>query len=243
MMKNSIINTPDQHGFILNGTEALYICHLPMFNMKNHMYQITLEVTISPEAKAAYLQDKQANPGNYYVLGNLQTDLFTIPDVMLGKTKNFQADIFRNMPADPNKDTPLIHNVTTSIKRVVYARHFDYAISYPDDLTYILFGNEKEAFLDHYLTAEEDFLNIIAVTKVPDWLPIDQLAISANVSFIGIPATPMPENPPLAPDTYKVSFQGQEAMYELETGEDIFFDTEIVNMPAEQTAMKGFYVY
>lgn len=242
-MKNSIINTPDQHGFILNGTTALYVCHLPMFNMKNHMYQVTLEITISPEAKAAYLQDRQENPGNYYVLGNLQTDLFTIPDVMLGKRKNFQADIFRGMPADPNKDKPLIHNVTTTITRIVYARHFDYSIPYPDDMTYIIFGNEQEAFMDHYLTAEEDFLNIMTLSKVPDWLPVDQLGISANVAFIGIPATPMPEDPPLAAGTYKVSFQGQEDIFELEVGDDIFFDTEIVNMPAEQTAMKGFYVY
>lgn len=242
-MKNSIINTPDQHGFILNGTETLYICHLPMFNMENHMYQATLEITISPEAKAAYLKDRQENPGNYYVLGNIQTDLFTIPDIMLGKTQNFQADIFRNMPADPNKDQPLIHNITTTITRIVYARHFDYSIPYPDDLTYIIFGNEKEAFIDHYLTEEQDFLNIMALDKVPDWLPLDQLAISANVGFIGLPSTPMPETPPLSPGSYKVTFQGQDDLYELHVGEDIFFDTEIVNMAAEQTVMKGFYVY
>ena len=241
-MKNAIINTPDQHGFILNGTEALYICHLPMFNMKNHMYQVTLEVTLSPEARAAYLKDRQANPGDYYVLGNLQTDLFTIPDVILGKTKNFQADIFRGMPADPNKDKPLIHNVTTTIKRIVYARHFDYTIPYPDDMTYIVFGNEKEAFIDHYLTEEDDFLHIMSLYKVPDWLSVDQLAISAHVGFIGLPSTPMPENPPLAMGSYKVAFQGLDQVYELQVGDDIFFDTEIVNMPAEQTAMKGFYV-
>lgn len=242
-MRNSIIDTPDQHGFILNGTDTLYACHLPMFNLKNHMYQATLEITISPDAKSAYLKDRQENPGNFYVLGNLQTDLFTIPDVMLGKAKNFQADIFRGMPADPNQDKALIHNVTTTIRRVIYARHFDYTIPYPDDMSYIIFGNSKEAFIDHYLTAEEDFLNIVALSEVPGWLPADQLAISTNVGFIGIPATPVPENPPLSAGMYKVTFQGLEDIYDLQVGEDIFFDTEIVNMPAEHTAMKGFYVY
>lgn len=240
-MKNPIINTPDQHGFILNGTEALYICHLPMFNMPNHMYQVTLEITIPPDARAQYLADRNENPGNFYVLGNLLTDLFTIPDVMLGKTKTFQADIFRGMPADPNTDKPLIHNVQTTITRVVYARHFDYSIPYPDDMTYIIFGNAKEAFIDHYLTMEEDFLNIMALSEVPTWLPADQLAISANVGFTGMSSTPMPENPPLSAGSYQVTFQGQEEVYELQVGDNIFFDTEIVNMPAEATAMKGFY--
>ncbi len=242
-MKNPIQNTPDQHGFILNGTETLYVCHLPMFNMPNHMYQVTLEITIPADALAQYLADRQANPGNFYVLGNLQTDLFTIPDVMLGKIKNFQADIFRGMPQDPNTDIPLIHNVQTTITRIVYARHFDYSIPYPEEMTYIIFGNEKEAFLDHYLTKEEDFLNILSLSQVPAWLPVDQLAISANAGFIGIPGTPMPENPPLSAGTHKVTFQGQQQVYELQVGDNIFFDTEIVNVPMEEHAMKGFYTY
>jgi hypothetical protein len=207
------------------------------------MYQITLEIMIPADARALYLDDRKAHPDQFYVLGNLQTDLFTIPDVMLGKLKTFQADIFRGMPQDPNVDKPLIHNVQTTISWIVYARHFDYSIPYPEEMTYIIFGNEKEAFIDHYLTEEEDFLNILSLSKVPTWLPLDQLTISANVGFIGMPGTPMPENPPLSAGTYKVSFQGQEPVYELQVGDNIFFDAEIVNVPAEQHAMKGFYAY
>jgi len=240
-MKNPIINTPDQHGFILNGTDALYICHLPMFNMPNHMYQVTLEVTIPPAAKQAYLQDRNANPGNFYVLGNLNTDLFTIPDVMLGKVTSFQANIFRGMPNDPNTDPPLIGNVQTTISRIVYARHFDYSIPYPEEMTYIIFGNEKEAFIDHYLTREEDFQNILTLSEVPDWLPVDQLAISANAGLLGMPSTPTPANPPLSTQSYKVTFQGLPQTYELKVGSNIYFDTEILNMPADQPVLKGFY--
>jgi hypothetical protein len=231
-MTDSIINTPDQHGFIMAGTTKLYICHLPMFNMQNHMYQVTLEVTIPKEAFDTYLADKEAHPEAVYVLGNLQTDLFTIPDVILDKTTLFMADIFRGVPEDPNTETPLIHNIETRITRVVYARHFDYGITYPDDLTYVVFGNEREAFIDHYLTSDKDFLNIISLAKVPSWLPIDLLEISSNVGFIDYKSTPMPTSSPLVEKTYDVTFQGQNELFELEVGKQLFFDTEIVNMSA-----------
>lgn len=227
------MNTPDQHGFIMAGTEVIYICHLPMFNMQNHMYQITLQVQLPEAAKQAYLKDKLENPDTFYVLGNLQTDLFTIPEVMLGQTTHFKADIFRGMPDDPNEDTPLIHNIDTVIERVVYGRHFDYSITYPEPLTYILFGNEKEAFLDHYLTREEDFMDLIQLKQVPEWLPADLRGISSNLGFIGLSDTPVPSQSPLQPGVYKVTFQGQDTLYPIETANSFFFDTEIINMPAE----------
>lgn len=241
MTSNSIANTPDQHGFIMAGTSTVYICHLPMFNMQNHMYQVTLQVQIPPDALSVYLKDKETHPDTFYVLGNLQTDLFTIPDIMLGKTTSFKADIFRGMPDDPNKDTPLIHDIETIIERIVYARHFDYSIPYPEPLTYIIFGNGQETFLDHYLTREEDFMNLIELNKVPDWLPPDLLAISSNLGFTGYPGTTVPENCPLNPGTYTVTFQGQEESYPVEVGKSFFFDTEIINMPAEQPMYKVSY--
>lgn len=235
-MANSIIaNTPDQHGFIMVGTNILYICHLPMFNMQNHMYQITLEVTIPDYAKSQYLKDKILNPESFYVLGNIQGDLFTIPDLMLGKTQNFVSDIFRGMPEDPNKDEPLIHNVPTLVKRVVYARHFDFGITYPSDLTYVVFGNSQEAFLDHYMAKEEDFMNLVELTEVPNWLPADQLAISSNLGFVNYNNTPTPTRSPLmTAGTYEVNFQGQSESYALQVGKSFYFDTAILNMPLMQ---------
>jgi hypothetical protein len=234
-MANSIIaNTPDQHGFIMAGTNILYICHLPMFSTQNHMYQITLEVAIPDYAKSQYLKDKILNPASFYVLGNIQGDLFTIPDLMLGKRQSFVADIFRGMPEDPNKDEALIHNVPTLVKRVVYARHFDFGITYPSDLSYVVFGNSQEAFLDHYMTKEEDFMNLVELTEVPNWLPADQLAISSNLGFVNYSNVPTPLKTPLMQGTYEVNFQGQPESYALQVGKSFYFDTAILNMPLIQ---------
>lgn len=231
MDNTSIVNKPDQHGFIMAGTARLYICHLPMFNMQDHMYQVTLEVQIPDDAMRIYLEDKKNYPDQFYVLGNVQTDLFTIPDIMLGKTTSFIADIFRGMPDDPNKDTPLIHNVETRIERIVYARHFDYGIPYPSLLTYTIFGNEQEAFLDHYLTKETDFMNLVELASVPEWLPIDLLKTGSNAGFIGYSNQLVPPACPIPAGVYQVNFQGQDQVYDLRVGNSFYFDTDILNMP------------
>lgn len=229
-MNNSIDNVPDQHGFVLMGSNHLYIDHLPMFFMQDHMYQMIVEIAIPKAAKQQYLEDQKQHPESFYILGNLQTDLFTLPSVAIGETTSFQADIFRGLPEDPNKDTPLIHDISTEINRIIRLRHFDFNQPYPKNLTYVLFGDEEQAFLSHYLTREPDFMQDLQLKNIPDWLQSEQLKMGVDINFIGITDTPTPCQSPIPEPLYKVMYQGQEdTAFEVEISRNIFFSTAVPN--------------
>ena len=225
---NAIDNTPDQHGFVLFGSKVLYLDHLPMFFMENHMYHVILEVHLPEDVRQQYLDDQKSHPDSFYILGNLASDKFTIPSVAIGEIIAFQADIFRGLPSDPNTDPPLIHNVRTE-KRIIRKRHFDYNIDYPANLTYVLFGNEEEAFLSHYLSKQPDFMDVAALNGVPDWLQLEQLKMGVDVNFSGLESTPPPCSPPLSPITYEVSYEGQDDHFPVTIARDIFFSTAVPN--------------
>jgi hypothetical protein len=229
-MEHSINNNPDQHGFVLMGSNKLYLDHLPMFFMQNHMYHLVLEVTIPEEAKKAYLADQEKHPDSFYILGNLQNDMFTLPAVAIGETTSFQADIFRGLPEDPNEDTPLIHNITTEIKQLIRLRHFDYNQPFPENLTYVLFGNEKEAFLSHYLTKQPDFMHVVQLKESPEWLQIQQLKMGIDINFTGMQDTPVYCSSPIKTGSYKVMYQGQsDTSFVVKVSRSIFFSTDVPN--------------
>ncbi len=229
-MKNSINNTPDQHGFVLMGTDQLYIDHLPMFYMQNHMYQLIAEITIPETARQQYSKDQEAHPESFYILGNLENDKFTLPSVAIGETTTFQADIFRGLPEDPNKDTPLIHNITVKFKQLIRIRHFDFNQKYPENLTYVLFGNENEAFLSHYLTKQPDFMQDIQLKSPPLWLQSEQLKMGVDINFIGLSDTKDANQSPLTATSYNVMYEGQtDTSFDIHIYRNIFFSDKIPN--------------
>ena len=61
-MSNVAQENPDSHGFIIMGTGNLFLCHLPMFFMPNHSYQVILEVQLAKIDKNTYLTTRNQNP-------------------------------------------------------------------------------------------------------------------------------------------------------------------------------------
>ena len=201
-------NTPDQHGFVMMGRDTLFLDHLPMFSMENHRYQMILQASIPSEAMTAYLQASQANPDQPMILGNLSSDLFTLPQVVTGEVTSFQADIFVGLPENPDTDKPLVHDVTVSITRVVYVRHYSDLFPYPNSLTYVLFGRGREAFLSHYQSNQPDFQHIVELAEVPTWLQPASLEMGILVNFPGMSGGGYPTNP-LTGTSYEVQYYGE----------------------------------
>ncbi|MGH2852814.1 MAG: hypothetical protein ACRDLF_01290 [Solirubrobacteraceae bacterium] len=227
---NPIANTPDQHGFVMAGLQTVFLDHLAMFAMQNHMYQAILEVSLPPYAMSAYVADRRANPGQVYILGNSQSDLFTMPQVQTRQVAAFAADVFRGVPQEPNTDTPLIHNVTVTIDRVVYFRHFDYTDAYPPYLAYVLYGAGTEAHLSHRMTKEPDFQQVVDLAELPAWLPPLQLRSPVAIDFPALPYTgKTPCANPLAAPAYEVLYAGQPQRYPVRIGTSFYFDTASLN--------------
>lgn len=227
------LDTPDQHGFIMAGTQTLFLHHLAMFNMEDHRYQLLIQASIPAYAMQQYVADRATQPPDTpYVLGNLQTDLMTIPQIADGQLRSFSADIFRGAPNDPNTDPPLIHNVQTTIERIVYFRRFDFTFAYPPYLTYILFGAGTEAHLVHYESKQPDFDQVLDLASVPSWLDSEHLSSGVTINFTALPQQFYKQNPLTLPSyTVQVGGLGEQTV---DIGTTYWFDTESINMPMPQ---------
>lgn len=224
-----IIDTNTQHGIFMLGTTTLYLCHMPGFTMENHHYQLTLQVHLDSESMRIYLADKANYPNEVYNLINLETDQYTVPDLVTGNVKSYAAEIYRgyaNAPGNTGEPGPVIvSNATVTVDRVVYFRPFNQNIPRPTNLTYILFGDGQEAHLDHYLATDPDFVHLLTLPSVPTWLSTTQLQSGVSITFAQ-GSTPFGCTPPLQAGEYPVLFQGIEtAQVSVQLGQTYWFST------------------
>ena len=227
---DSIVNQPTQHGFVMTGLQTVFLDHLAMFGVQDHMYQMILKISLPRYAMDAYVADRRAHPDEVYILGNSQYDLMTLPQIQTRQLVSFVADVFRGMPEDPNTDPPLIHNVQVDIDNVVYFRHFDYMQEYTPYLTYVLYGAGTEAHLSHYMTKEPDFQQVVDLAELPKWLPPLQLMSPVEINFPALPytGTTYCQNPFTVPE-YLALYGGQKRPYPVRIGTSYYFDTATLN--------------
>ncbi len=232
-----VANDPSQHAFIMLGEKALFLAHMTMFHMEEHMFQMVLRASLQQGAMDAYIEDRHAHPTDPYFLGNVIHELFTVPSVACGRVRAFTADIWRGIPYKKHYEEwpwdgvePFLSNVSVLVERVVYFRHFDFRLGYPEALTYILFGEGGEAHMNHYQVKEPDFDQVVSLKGAPAWIPADNLAAGVDINFPTLPSKAYCENP-IPPDTYTVQYAGQNnTTGPIEVGTSWWCSTKVVNM-------------
>jgi hypothetical protein len=86
--------TPDFHGFLMQGTEKVFLVHLAMFNMANHRYQLIITGDLPDVVMQDYQQARLDFPNEYFILANKSKE--TLSDILENKT--FKAVIDKGMP-------------------------------------------------------------------------------------------------------------------------------------------------
>ena len=86
--------TPDFHGFVMQGTEKVFLVHLAMFNMANHRHQLIITGDLPADIMAKYKQARLDFPNNYFTLANESKETLEV----LLKNKKFKAVIDKDMP-------------------------------------------------------------------------------------------------------------------------------------------------
>jgi hypothetical protein len=124
---------------------------------------------------------------------------------------------------------PVVPATVVTIDRVVYYRHFDFNLEYPPNLTYIMFGEGDEAFLNHYQTREPDFDEVIALKRAPKWVPPSLLEAGLHVNFPNMPSSRIPKHSPIKPGERRVHY-GQKPVREIEVDRSIWFSTKVLNV-------------
>lgn len=178
------------HGMRIVGENAVYLSHMPLFNGSCHNYQALLEVTFEgagdPQAKYLIEQKKDPNQNEFTFE---PTQEFSMPDLESGKIQSFKGNIHRGQ-YERNATRQLIaSNVNAKVKRVVYFRRLSPNSQVPKLTEYLLFGNSKEQYLAHLITAPPDFDQILVVkTK----LPLSDAQLQKAVRLV-LPNRPVPD--------------------------------------------------
>jgi hypothetical protein len=226
---------PDQHAFVMLGEKTLFLGHLTMLHMPEHMFQVVLRAKLPDDAMAKYVTDRAKHPKETYFLGNSPDDLMTMFSLHSGR-REFVADIFRGIPYKKEymewpwkNESPIVHNVKTTIEREVYYRQFDFNLQYPETLTYVVFGAGSEAHLMHYQVKEPDFDHMLSLAETPEWLPQEALEAGVHINFPTLRATPVYCSSPFRSAEYQVQYSGQPGGYPVEIGTEYWFSTKVTN--------------
>lgn len=156
---------PAIHGMLMVGSHSVYLSHLPMF-MSPHDYQVIVEVDLGSQAQSAYIEDRKSHPQeNIYTLE--PEERFILPE-MLRNPRPFLAKIYRGH--FERGGVPIGQSVTVNIKKVLEFAQFKPDASKAKSLDYILFGDGRELFLAHVITAKPDFDQVLGVEVDDDQL-------------------------------------------------------------------------
>jgi len=239
--EDPIVDAADRHAFVVLGTQTIFLCHLTMFHMEDHMYQLVLRVRFSDYGMRQYLHERKDNPNTTFFLGNSDRDLLTLPEIQTGTRASFCADVFRDIPDKPVYDEwpwtgipPAIDYLPVTVERVVCYRHFDFNLGYPEKLSYMLFGFGNEAHMTNYQTREWDFDQVVSLLEAPQWLPLKQLEAGVGITIPALPIRPAGEktycSDPLTKATYDVTYAGKRIpANQITIGYHHWFSTKIVN--------------
>ena len=172
---------PGIHGMLVVGNENIYISHLPLFSVSKHRYQGIWEVSFGADGDARYREDRRITPeSQIYTLQPMEA--FRLPELVQDRA-SFRADVFRGH--FERNGQRLLESVPVTIKRVVHFHRFDGGDRRPSDLLYVSFGRGNERFLAHWISAPDNYDQILVIGLSQGGLPFDWLPEGTWVRFPG----------------------------------------------------------
>lgn len=229
-----------QHACFLVGTQALFLVHMANAWIDCHRYQMVLRVNLPEDVKQQFLEDRQRHPGDWYIVGNLEQNLLSLPDIKLGAVRSYRASLWRGWPTiagSPSwpwaNERPIISSFDVQIERVVWFRRFDFNDDFPRTAGYVLFGEGDEAHINHSPIKQPDYDHVATLSVAPAWLPKKLLEAGVPVNFPAIPAVPggaacreaVHTSDPIESGTHSVQYGGFGPGRPLEVARTVFFGT------------------
>ena len=164
---------PNFHGFLMLGEEELCLCHLAMFSMPDHRYQVILQVELPANDMEIYRKKRKENPDKPLIIMNNPIKKNGNDQGMLLKdlvnSGSFSAYMsFSDEDGNPAGEK-IIKSTTVTIKKTLLFRQLDpTGDDYPEKLTYYLYGTDSgEYHLSHMLTRAPNFQQELDVTVTP----------------------------------------------------------------------------
>ena len=143
------------HGFLMLGTNSLYLSHLPMYSVPAHSYQTIIEAEIDEPHMEKYLEIKKENPTKPIIISNTER----IPLEKLVNSSSFVGRVtFANEDDDPIGNRLISPDIPVNIKKILLFKQLsENSPDYPKHLEYYLFKTDSDWHLSHFLSKAPNF--------------------------------------------------------------------------------------
>jgi hypothetical protein len=169
------------HGFVTGGKtgDKIYMTHTPIFSDERHHFQIILQASFVEEK---HLTEYNKLRNSEYGAGKVQLffDHLALIDIQSGVIKELEADSLRfypNVPTvRPGLVMPLVSTIVPEfarakikIDKILHFRTFTPDMPYPETLTYLMYGNENDVFIDHFISRAPNFHSVAKLSIIPSF--------------------------------------------------------------------------
>ncbi len=163
------------HGFVTGGRsgQRLYMTHTPVLADQRHHFQIILKASLIEKSHIeAYEKLRKSEYGDRKV--QIFHDHLALADIGAGKITNLPEASFDYYPNDPEggvrdaeKVPGLVDKIPVRIDKVLHFHQFETDADYPDAMTYLLYGDSDDTFIDHYINRAPSFHSVAKLKSCP----------------------------------------------------------------------------
>jgi len=158
------------HGFVTGGRSAdrLYMSHTPVLADTRHNYQVILQGRLEDPAQRAAYEELRRSPYGHGVV-QIFHDHMSMPDIGNGTAKLLPDASVSYYPG--GRQTPvtgLESGVRVALDQVIHFHQFDTEADYPPELTYLMYGDEEDVFIDHLIDRAPSFHSVAKLVSAPE---------------------------------------------------------------------------
>ena len=147
----------------MNEDNETFVCYAGNFNQSQHQYFAVARFKFISGTDVATFNDTVKNAGAQpMVIRNLKSEPKKLHDLLFNDSEetrdSVKFDFFVGFPTETSKPV-----MTADMKIVDVPRydHFDKADDqYPENATYVMYGNVADAYLFHIPTKDPDYLQV-----------------------------------------------------------------------------------
>lgn len=141
--------TPQKHDFVMQGTDTLYLVHLPKFQLASHRYQLVLTGKLDSEFMEQYVELREQSPNDYWLLEN--ANAATLDD-LIAPGAQFAINVFKG---SDTTQVSVFQSMLTVGKIIVNKSLLggDLNSSFPSQMPFYLYGTSLQQHIEHILVS------------------------------------------------------------------------------------------
>lgn len=157
------------HGFVTGGRSGkkLFMTHTPVLADPRHSWQVILRASfIKENHAAAYERLRSSDYGHGLV--QIFHEHVSMPGIARSRVTELPRASVSYYPDGKQTDAPgFPEEVPISIDRVIHSHEFDLDAPYPPALEYLMYGDDDDVFVDHYMMRAPSFHSVAKLAHPP----------------------------------------------------------------------------